>query len=235
MIDTGCTSRRLGTLVAVLLVGAFMLAKPTFAQSPAAIVEDVKGSASGVQFMDYLAPGKVIRLGADDSIVLDYLKSCWRETITGGTITVGIEQSEVESGKVQRTRTQCDAGRIQLAPQQANQSAGMVFRAKPTRAAGPEPQFTIHGLSPLIEASGGGSLLIERLDGSGDRQVILLESRQLVRGAFYDFADSDRMLAPGGLYRASLGPRQIVFRVDPGAQPGRTPVLGRLLRFQPAN
>jgi len=64
--------------------------------------------------------------------------------------------------------------------------------------------------------------------------VILLESRQLVRGAFYDFADSDRMLAPGGLYRASLG-RQIVFRVDLGAQPGRTPVLGRLLRFQPAN
>ena len=52
MIDTGCTSRRLGTLVAVLLVGSFMLAKPAFAQSPAAIVEDVKGSASGVQFMD---------------------------------------------------------------------------------------------------------------------------------------------------------------------------------------
>jgi len=139
MIDTGCTSRRLGTLVAVLLVGAFMLAKPTFAQSPAAIVEDVKGSASGVQFMDYLAPGKVIRLGADDSIVLDYLKSCWRETITGGTITVGIEQSEVESGKVQRTRTQCDAGRIQLAPHRRTRAPAWCFapsrrgRADPNR------------------------------------------------------------------------------------------------------
>jgi hypothetical protein len=235
MIDIECTSRRLGTLVAVLLVSASMLAKSASAQSPAAIVEEVKGNVSGIQFMDYLAAGKVIRLGADDSVVLDYLKSCWRETITGGTVTVGIEQSEVDSGKVQRTRTQCDAGRIQLTPQQANQSAGMVFRAKPTRAGGPEPQFTIQGLSPLVEANGGGTLLIERLDRSGDRQVILLESRQLVRGAFYDFADSDRMLAPGGLYRASLGPRQIVFRVDPGAQPGRTPVLGRLLRFQPAN
>jgi hypothetical protein len=235
MIDIECTSRRLGTLVAVLLVSASMLAKSASAQSPAAIVEEVKGNVSGIQFMDYLAAGKVIRLGADDSVVLDYLKSCWHETITGGTVTVGIEQSEVDSGKVQRTRTQCDAGRIQLTPQQANQSAGMVFRAKPTRAGGPEPQFTIQGLSPLVEANGGGTLLIERLDRSGDRQVILLESRQLVRGAFYDFADSDRMLAPGGLYRASLGPRQIVFRVDPGAQPGRTPVLGRLLRFQPAN
>jgi len=145
MIDTGCTSRRLGTLVAVLLVGSFMLAKPAFAQSPAAIVEDVKGSASGVQFMDYLAPGKVIRLGADDSIVLDYLKSCWREPITGGTITVGIEQSEVESGKVQRTRTQCDAGRIQLAPHRRTRAPAWCFA--PSRRGRPDPnrnsRFTV--------------------------------------------------------------------------------------------
>jgi hypothetical protein len=29
-------------------------------------------------------PGQVIRLGADDRIVLGYLKSCWRETISAG-------------------------------------------------------------------------------------------------------------------------------------------------------
>jgi hypothetical protein len=31
--------------------------------------------------MDYVEAGKVIRLGAQDTIVLGYFKSCWHETI----------------------------------------------------------------------------------------------------------------------------------------------------------
>ena len=31
--------------------------------------------------MDYVEPGRIIRLGAHDRIVLGYLKSCWRETM----------------------------------------------------------------------------------------------------------------------------------------------------------
>lgn len=50
--------------------------------------------------MDYVEPGQVIRLGAADGLVLGYLKSCWRETITGGTVTVGTEQSQVAGGEV---------------------------------------------------------------------------------------------------------------------------------------
>jgi hypothetical protein len=221
------------------LVGPSTFAASASAQSPAAVVEDVKDSAAGIEFMEYLMPGKVIRLRPEESIVLAYLKSCWRETITGGTVTVGIERSEVEHGSVERTKTKCDAGRMQLTPQQANQSAGMVFRAKPVRpaapAAKPEPQFTLHGLSPLVEAKGGGTLVIERLDQAGERYVLSLGNQQLLRGSFYDFANSERVLAPGGIYRASLGARQIVFRVDPSAKPGPTPILGRLLRFEPAN
>jgi hypothetical protein len=225
--------------MAILLVSSLMFVPSAAAQAPAAVVEDVKGDGVGVGFMDYLSPGQIIRLGPVNSIVLGYLKSCWQETIIGGTVTVGTEQSDIEGGKVERTKTQCDAGRIQLTPQQANQSAGMVFRAKPLRAAGPagtpEPQFTLHGLSPLIEAKGGGTLVIERLDQSGERYMLPLGSGQLLRNSFYDFASSGRALSPGGIYRASLGTRQIVFRVDPGAKPGQAPVLGRLLRFQPAN
>jgi hypothetical protein len=232
------TSRWLGSVCALVLLGSSISAKSAWAQSPAAVVEEVRGNVPGLEFMDYLTSGKVIRLGADGSIVLGYLKSCWRETITGGTVTVGIEKSEVELGKMERTATECEAGKMQLTPQQASQSAGMVFRAKPFRAeaAGtPQPQFTLHGLSPLIEAKGGGTLVIERLDQPGDHQVFSLDHRLLVRDPFYDFARSDRALAPGGMYRASLGARQIVFQVDPGAKPGQTPILGRLLRFQPGN
>ena len=41
----------------------------------------------------------MIKLGPRDTIVLGYLKSCWRETITGGTVTVGAEQSEVKAAR----------------------------------------------------------------------------------------------------------------------------------------
>ena len=60
--------------------------------------------------MDYVEPGQVIRLGAADGLVLGYLKSCWRETITGGTVTVGTEQSQVAGGEVARVLVQCEGG-----------------------------------------------------------------------------------------------------------------------------
>src|SRR5262249_16064417 len=160
------TCRSVQVLLALLLVSTSILARSASAQSPAAIVEEVRGNASGVQFMDYLTPGKVIRLEADDLLVLSYLKSCWRETIFGGTVTVGIERSEVELGKVERTKTECQAGQMQLTPQQANQSAGMVFRGKPSHASGSagtsEPPVTPHRPSPPLEAEGGGTPGIER-------------------------------------------------------------------------
>ena len=80
--------------------GAFILTAS--AQSPAAVVEEIQGSVPGIAFMDYVEPGKIIRLGAHDRIVLGYLKSCWRETISGGTVTVGPEQSEVAGGEMAR-------------------------------------------------------------------------------------------------------------------------------------
>ncbi len=72
------------------------------AQTPVAVVEDVTGNPAGIEFMDYVSAGKVIRLGPKDAVVLGYMKSCWRETITGGTVTVGEEQSTVVDGRIQR-------------------------------------------------------------------------------------------------------------------------------------
>src|SRR6516225_7486870 len=48
-----------------------------------ALVEDVSGHPAGAQLMDYVEPGQVIRLDPGDRIVLGYLRSCVRETITG--------------------------------------------------------------------------------------------------------------------------------------------------------
>jgi len=64
------------------VIGVFGLAVSAAAQVPVAIVEDVQGKVDGVQFMDYVAPGKVIKLGPKATVVLGYMKSCWRETTT---------------------------------------------------------------------------------------------------------------------------------------------------------
>jgi hypothetical protein len=203
------------------------------ARAQVALVEDVDSKSAGVQSMDYVLTGKQIQLGKQDTLVLSYLKSCWREVIAGGTVTVGAEQSDVQDGTIERQKVDCDGGRLILTAQQVSQSAGMVVRGLGAKAGALEPQVTLFGTSPLVEITGGGVILIERLDQPGDRQKIDVGAQQLMKGAFYDFARANKALAPGGIYRASTGTRQVVFKIDPGAKSGPSPILGRLLRLQP--
>lgn len=217
-----------------MAMAAAMASSGSFAaESPAAVVEDVTSKSAGVEFMDYVSPGQVIRLGHGDKLVLGYMGSCWQETITGGTVTVGREQSTVKDGAVQRAKVECDSGKMHLTAQQASKSGAVVFRGAPKPKTA-QPQLTIYGLSPVIDLKGGGHLLIERLDRPGERIEVDIGGRQLFRGAFFDFAKENKALAAGGVYRASVGSREIVFRVDPDARPGQAPVIGRLLRFQPS-
>jgi hypothetical protein len=224
----------MNAIFGILLQGAGALILTASAQSPAAVVEELAGSVPGVQFMDYVDPGQVIRLGAHDRIVLGYLKSCWRETITGGTVTVGTEQSEVTGGEVVRAKVACEGGKMMLSAELAGKSGAMVFRQapKPQAAALPHPQFTLYGLSPVFEVRLPGKLVVERLDQPGERHEIAVTEQQLVRGAFLDFAKSGVALAPGGIYRAKLADQEIVFKIDPDAKPGDAPLVGRLARLQ---
>jgi len=213
--------------VAITLVAVPLSAR---AQAPVAVVEDVNSKSAGVEFMDYVAPGKVIRLGAADTLVLGYMNSCWQESITGGTVTVGASQSAVVGGKVQREKTACDGGKMQLSEQQASKSGAVVFRGTP-KPSSAQPQLTLYGLSPVVDVKGGGHLVIERLDHPGERLETEIAAHQLFRGSFYDFAKAGQALKAGGVYRASVGARQIVFKVDPEAQAGNAPIIGRLLRL----
>jgi hypothetical protein len=120
---------RLATLA---VAGAMALASSAAAAAPieVALVESVSGNSSGVQFMDYLQAGQIIRLGPHETIVLSYMGSCVRETITGGTVTVGTDWSEVRSGEVTRLRERCDAGKMQLTGAQTT-IGGRAFRGPP--------------------------------------------------------------------------------------------------------
>ncbi|MDP2007009.1 MAG: hypothetical protein Q8K45_15135 [Rubrivivax sp.] len=215
---------------ALLLAG---LAGAAGAQALVAVVEDLRGRPAGVEFMDYVAAGRVIQLGPKDVLVLGYLKSCWRETITGGTVTVGEVQSSVLRGKVERTQVECDASRAKLGAREATQSAATVFRSF-RRDASPAPvPPTLYGQSPVFEVGAArGTLVIERLDEAAPRFELAIGGEALLRERFLDLARSGVALVPGGSYTASLGERKLAFKLAPQAAPGAAPLAGRLLRFE---
>src|SRR5215217_2186869 len=204
-----------------LCLGLLALASPAAADSPVAVVEDIKGKVTGAEFMDYVTPKAVIKIGDGGSVILSYLKSCRRETISGaGTVVVGTEESAVHLAEVKAEKTNCDP----------NQAAATVLRSVDATSL-PKPQLTLYGASPLVEAKGRGKLVIRRLDVPGERQEINLGGTQL-KGRFLDFAGENVALVPGGLYAATFKSSQIVFRVDAQAKPGATPIVGRLLRME---
>lgn len=226
----------IGPSIGILKIAAG-IALAAAAKTPAAVIEDIQGNPPGIQFMDYVEPGQVIMLGPQDTIVLGYLKSCQRETITGATVTIGTEISQVQGGRVERSAIPCDGGKMMLTAQLANASGGSAFRAPPTKnaQAAARPEFTLYGLSPVIEVKAAGTLIIERVDQPGERHDIALAPDRMTHGSFVDLAKSGIVLKAGGVYRASAGEQKLVFRIDPGAVAGPAPLAGRLVRLQPAN
>jgi hypothetical protein len=72
------------------------VAFPAFAgDAPIALMERLTSPSQRVELMTYAHVGQVIHLSADQTMVLSYRDTCIRETITGGTITIGTGQSEV--------------------------------------------------------------------------------------------------------------------------------------------
>jgi len=198
---------------------------------PTALVEDVKSTAADVAFMDYVGTGQVIKLGPNGALVLSYLKSCEHEVITGGTVTVGTDHSEVDGGKVTRTKIACDGGKVELSSQQATETAATAFRLQNA------PHETVlYARAPIIEIprlhpGDSRKLVIERIDAPGEHFAIKV-SEGLSDGGFYDLAKINKLLTPGATYRARIEDHSVVFKIDAGAMSGRGPIVGRLLRFQ---
>jgi len=220
----------IATLPALFLVteGSAHLPAPLV---PTALVEDVRGSTADVEFMDYVGTGQVIRLEPGDVLVLSYLKSCEHETITGGTVVVGAERSDVKDGQVVRTKVPCDGGKVRLASAEASKSAASAIRLQ---SADIEP--TLYARSPLVQLPKGlqsqdRTLLIQRTDRKGKRLELPIDDSTAAAG-FYDLAKSKVSLVPGGIYDASIGGHKMTFAIDTKAKSGPAPIVSRLLRFQ---
>jgi hypothetical protein len=198
---------------------------------PTALVEDVQSPTSGIEFMDYVGNGQVIKLAPGDVLVLSYLKSCQHETITGGTVVVGANESDVRDGQIVRTKVPCDGGKMRLSSQQASKSAASAFRLQ---SADISPD--LFARTPVVQlpktlASTERTLLIERKDRHGERLEVKIDDA-IVAAGFYDLAKSNVSLARGAIYEASIGGHKMTFQIDPKAKSGAAPVVSRLLRFQ---
>jgi hypothetical protein len=232
---------------AVLALGTQASARAPQPLIPTALVEDVNSTTAEVEFMDYVGRGQVIKLGSSDILVLSYLKSCEHETITGGSVVVGAERSEVQGGKIVRTKVPCDGGKMKLTSQQAATSGASAFRLQSVNI-----RPTLYAQVPVVQLpkvlpSSDRMLVIERIDPPGGHQGTnkasgkdsKQASRQEIKiaddlagGDFYDLAKANVRLASGGVYKATLGDHEMMFRIDAKAKAGKTPVVSRLLRFQ---
>jgi hypothetical protein len=125
--------------IAAVLLGGAVAAFSSFAAAAdsikVAVVESISGSISGVDLMDYVRTGQVIQLRPNQTIVLSYEASCVRETITGGTVMVGIDRSEVRSGQVRRLDGPCNAPNKMVLTNAHSEIAvaGRTFRGGPGR------------------------------------------------------------------------------------------------------
>jgi len=217
---------------AAAVVVAILAAHGTSAQSapPAALVEDVSAGVIGVEAFDYVPVGKQIQLGSTGKLVLGYLASCTEESIIGGAVTVGSDQSTVAGGAVQRKTVACAGKPMQLTAEQSGKSGGLVFRKPPSTntATAPAPAIDrprlVSSAGPVISLPKPGRLTIARVDQKAAPVALDLPAKPV------DLAKRGVRLAAGGTYRASYGTDVIVFEIE--AKPtGETSPLARLIRF----
>jgi len=193
---------------------------------PVAIIEDIQTDKSKLSFMDYVTEGRVIQLGSNGKLIIGYLNSCRRETITGGTVTVGSSQSKVDKGQLLREDVECDGGNADLSGQQAATSGALAFRGSAKAKVGlAKADLTIYGTAPVIRVKqSNADITIERMDKRSKRYAYHLDTKHI------DLADKKVSLALGGLYRISIkGGGSKTFKVDKYAEMGKISIVSRLI------
>jgi hypothetical protein len=188
--------------------------------SPAAVVEEVSEGV-GVRAFDYLWAGDRIALDAGQTIVLGYLRSCERETVSGGILVVGERASVVTGGRTQRETVDCDGGQVELSRSEAAASGVVVFRNDADAAA----PLQIFSTTPVFTfASGSEMLELEPRDGVSP--VLSLP----IDGPVMDFQALGRKLKAGGIYEARVKDQRVTIKIVSYARPGGA-LVGRLVRF----
>ena len=199
---------------------------------PRAIVEEIDASGIKLEFMDYVHEGQVIDLEEEQSISLSYLSSCTQETIVGGRLVVGVRQSIITGGSLERLNTVCPSAALAVTKSQGKAAAVIAFRAPPGKK---EPtrnrKIILRHVSPIVEVGEAEQFRLDQLAPSRSEFTLKLSGKNLLRGRFIDFAKLGIALTPGAEYRATLDKRRIEFGIHSSAVAGTAPLIERLIRF----
>ena len=216
-------------IVAFAAVAQVQFTEMVWADEPAvAIVEDTSGTVTGVEPLDLLRKGQQIALGAGAGLIISYLDSCQRENIRGGKVVIGKTQSDVAGGAVTRSKVSCDPVALALTPEQANQSATLVFREDKTISGDPaamEAKFALQTRQPIVIAP---ELAVITVEDWRDKKTKW--SVNVVDG-IADITADGKMLDQGGVYRLVGGGKTLIFRIGKEATDAPLPLLKRVIRF----
>ena len=154
-----------------VFVGLLALVGPAVAESPVAIVEEIQGKVTGAEFMDYLAPKTVIKLSANSSVVISYLKSCRREKIDGlGTVIVSAGGNDRANGgntnndRFSNSRYAIQVGAIQFDTGELGFINQVLLRPKHGESpTGWEYNFAIITMCLAVLAIGSGKVALDHL------------------------------------------------------------------------
>jgi hypothetical protein len=219
----GLPISKLAPLFAAICASA-LLAASASAQAPAvAILEEIAGAAGKHEAFDELKAGERLDLGANGRAVIGYLASCARETIEGGTVVIGKDQSQIEGGKVARETIPCEATQLVLSEAEAGKSATVSMRPMPWER---ELRQIVPAQSPLIWVEAKGQLTIKRLD-TEEQQTLSFP----IEDGKVDLAIHQVELVPNGFYELQAGKKRMVIKIHNNAQAGAMPAMSRLVRL----
>jgi len=183
------------------------------APRPVAIVEESARNDGIGRAFSLLSESDSLKLAKDETIVLGYLKSCVRETITGGIVTVGAKESVVEGGKVTREKTECAENKLALTAGESQQSATIAFRGTVKH---------IFTLQPVIMAGTSSGVTIEAVQSGEVWQVVPDNGR-------IDFRAAKLQMQPGTNYKVIGATHTVIVEVDPAADTAKTGLLERVV------
>jgi hypothetical protein len=214
---------KLALRIALICAGAAALFPAAASAQAVAILEEIAGASGKHEAFDELKAGERLELGANGRAVIGYLGSCARETIDGGTVVIGKDQSQIEGGKVARETIPCEATQLVLTEAEAGKSATISMRPMPWDR---ELRQIVPSQSPLIWVEAKGQLTIKRLD-TEEQQMLSLP----IESGKVDLAVHQVELVPNGFYELQAGKKRMVIKIHNNAQAGAMPAMSRLVRL----
>ncbi|MDP6565798.1 MAG: hypothetical protein QF578_13310 [Alphaproteobacteria bacterium] len=218
------------SMAATMILGVALPGAPHDAQAagtPVAVVEDADPGRQDLGLFEMLEAGRRIALKDGEVLVLGYLQSCNRETITGGQVVVGARQSAVEGGQVEREIVNCAGGQVALSKDSKGKAGVVVFRKGPKkkkRGAMGKP-VTIHVVSPVLRLTQGATVITLRRTDRPEATWDLNVTSNMI-----DFLAAGVRLSPGGRYDIAAGRRRLTLRVAADAGNGAN-LFERLVVF----